>query len=110
MSAGTYFMEKLPHLKQLKLFFAPKFNPDRYQVSIESNCVWFVRKDNKKDSIQIGFDCSVNKDQAACSIKGGTVSLTLPIIDDERKDETDDFPTADELTLSKYCLLKCRFC
>eukprot|EP00484_Ammonia_sp_Unknown_P008958 CAMPEP_0197057546 /NCGR_PEP_ID=MMETSP1384-20130603/98240_1 /TAXON_ID=29189 /ORGANISM="Ammonia sp." /LENGTH=67 /DNA_ID=CAMNT_0042492015 /DNA_START=28 /DNA_END=227 /DNA_ORIENTATION=+ len=62
-STSTYLVEKLPHLKQLKLFFMPQqFAPDRYAVAIEDECVTFTRKDRREDVTKIAFDCTINKE------------------------------------------------
>eukprot|EP01084_Bolivina_argentea_P137795 242682_1 len=108
--SNTYLLEKLPHLKQLKLFFKPTFAPNRYHMTIQDYFVVFVRKDKKEDFIKICFDCQIDKDKTTCNIQNKTVFLTLPIIQDEYNDETDDFPTANELNITKYSLIKCKFC
>eukprot|EP01084_Bolivina_argentea_P212776 361608_1 len=106
----TYLLEKLPHLKQYKLFFKPTFSPDRYHVAIENRFIVFVRKDKKEDFIKICFDADVNKNETIQTINDNTYFITLPILQDSFNDETDDFPTADELDIAKYSLIKCRFC
>ena len=110
MSSSSYLLEKLPHLKQLKLFFKPRFLPERYQVSVDKYCVAFIRKDKKEDVIKIHFDCEINKDGINCNIKDKMYFLTLPIIQNEYNDETDDFPTPNELDINRYSLIKCKFC
>ena len=109
-SSSTYLLEKLPHLKQLKLFFKPQFNPERYHVNVDKDCVTFIRKDRKEDIIKICFDCEINKNGINCNIKDEMYFLTLPIIQDSYNDETDDFPTPNELDINRYSLIKCRFC
>ena len=108
--ASTYLLEKLPNLKQLKLFFKPQFGPERYDIIVEKKFIVFTRKNKKEDMIKICFDCEVNKDAINCSVKDETYFLTLPIIQDNFNDESDDFPTANELNIDKYSLIKCRFC
>ena len=60
--------------------------------------------------LKISFDCVVDTETTTSRIEHECYFVTLPIAHDECSDETDDFPTANELTLAKYSLIKCRFC
>ena len=89
MSSAIYLLEKLPHLKQLKLFFQPvDFSPDRYHLHLHDTFVEFERKDNKDeqktswDGVQ-AFNCYC----ARCETLLGISYKTVTESEEERLNE-----------------------
>ncbi|ETO29221.1 hypothetical protein RFI_07907, partial [Reticulomyxa filosa] len=156
-----YFLEKLTHLKVLKLwYYGFELPVERYKPMIEvfyycgkriranflfffcklkqsthiktqSNFVIFAHQSDKSKSVKITFDCDINVNKCSIQIidnsyyclvlpiKQGSFSwitlLFLFFLKKKKKkymysDENDDWPTSDELIVSKNQVIECRFC